>query len=91
MYPYTLEASSLAYLSGLSSHKSNLDASYESAKAYLAQRRAAKDAERARLEKEQEGRRRDELRRVAPGWNGEMNSIISSSSVQDQPSENATD
>ncbi|PLW36948.1 hypothetical protein PCASD_06637 [Puccinia coronata f. sp. avenae] len=80
VYPYTLEPSSLRYLSGLSCHPTNWHTTFQSTQTYLEERRARKEAERIRIQNEKDKSRLDSLRLVAPGWNGAMESILSAPS-----------
>lgn len=85
VYPYTLEPSSLRYLTGLSSHPTNWRATLGSTQTYLEERLIRKEAERIRIEKEKEQIRLDSLRLVAPGWNGAMESILAAPAPSSAP------
>ncbi|KAH9814059.1 hypothetical protein DFH28DRAFT_1095917 [Melampsora americana] len=80
VYPYTLESSSLNYLSNLKSHPKNLEIQSESAQSYLSQRDQLKSIEKEKVEKQIELKKIDLLKKLAPGWNGQMDSIVSSTS-----------
>ncbi|KNZ49740.1 hypothetical protein VP01_481g3 [Puccinia sorghi] len=76
VYPYTLEPSSLRYLSGLSCHPTNWETTLQSTQTYLEERRLRKEEERLRIEQQKEQSRLASLRLVAPGWNGAMEPIL---------------
>ncbi|MBW0497807.1 hypothetical protein O181_037522 [Austropuccinia psidii MF-1] len=80
VYPYSLEASSLSYLQGLSAHKLNMEAALQSTQTFLDERQRRKEAARLQMEQEREERKKESLRLVAPGWSGEMDSILTAPS-----------
>ncbi|KAG0147940.1 hypothetical protein CROQUDRAFT_42100 [Cronartium quercuum f. sp. fusiforme G11] len=91
VYPFTLETTSLNYLSNLSSNQQNLKHKLNLSQHYLNQRNQIKLKQKEHLEKEIEFNKKVLLKKLAPGWNGEMNSIISSNNNNTSKDNNSHD
>ncbi|EGG00061.1 uncharacterized protein MELLADRAFT_112195 [Melampsora larici-populina 98AG31] len=89
VYPYTLESSSLNYLSNLKTNAQNLKTQYQSANDYLSKREQLKLIEKQEIQHQLRLNKLQTLHRLAPGWNGQMDSIVSSSSSSTSPTANS--